>query len=222
MWCRDPRVHVQTVQLQGRDTVGSEPSHQVTDPLDEGAQRVCPVLGGICLANEPRATSTGQTSDVQLYRWSCSSCHQQRRGILTDASHSAWMWMWLLTTPARWYSLLVAEEWYLTVTYNQLEGALWAHWANQGLNVGENESSLFVICQVREQTEFFIDGAPMFGLSKERYRTWTAESVCGGLCSLPHQPGGLQSAVNSLSGDHGDASPSLHSVDSRWRLLALH
>jgi len=60
---RNPRVHVPAVQLQGRDAVGSEPAHQVTDPPDEGAQRVHPVLGRIRLADEPGAASTGQTPD---------------------------------------------------------------------------------------------------------------------------------------------------------------
>ena len=37
---RYPGVPVSTVQLQGRDPVGPEPTHQVADPRDEGPERV--------------------------------------------------------------------------------------------------------------------------------------------------------------------------------------
>ena len=71
-----------TVQLQGRDTVGPEPTHQVTDSPDEGSQRVRPVLGRLRVTDEPRAARTRQASDVQHSRRSRAGCYDQRRSLL--------------------------------------------------------------------------------------------------------------------------------------------
>jgi len=76
---------VPTVQLQGRDAVGPEPTHQVTDPLDEGSQRVRPVLRRLRFTDESRAASTRQASDVELHRRrrrSRPGCLEQRRSLL--------------------------------------------------------------------------------------------------------------------------------------------
>ena len=87
--CRDTRVHVPSVQLQGRDAVRPEPPHQVTDSLDEGTQWVRPVLGGLRLTNEPRTTSTRQTSHIKLSCCSCTGCYDQHRSLLKPKFHYA-------------------------------------------------------------------------------------------------------------------------------------
>ena len=45
-----------TVQLQGRDSVGPEPPHKVTDTRDEGPERVRTVRGRIRISQQPTAT----------------------------------------------------------------------------------------------------------------------------------------------------------------------
>ena len=44
-----------TVQLQGRDAVGPEPSHKVTDTRDEGPERVRTLRGRIRIRQQPTA-----------------------------------------------------------------------------------------------------------------------------------------------------------------------